>query len=130
MMRQVWVTRTNCNDNGVCESDEDCFSCPADCGGPRSGARCGNGLCEAMDGENCGTCPDDCAGSVAGTCCGMGEVIVNNTVVGTTEVGCGANVCKTSGRRCREMAVVKSCCGDTVCTGVEDADSCALDCGA
>ena len=40
-----------------------------------SGALCGNGLCEAGDGEHCLTCPADCAGKQTGAaskqfCCG------------------------------------------------------------
>ena len=128
MMRQVWVTRTKCNNNRICDANEDCFSCPGDCGGLQSGARCGNGLCEAGDGENCGTCPSDCAGTPAGPCCGHGAVVVNGTTVGSTSLGCGASLCQAGGFRCRHMAVVQACCGDSVCTGVETSQSCPLDC--
>ena len=61
MMRQFHLQQPNCNNNGVCELYEDCYSCPNDCA-LESGARCGNGLCEAGDGENCANCPEDCPG--------------------------------------------------------------------
>ncbi len=62
MMRQFWVINRNCNKNSICEAGEDCYSCPGDCA-ISSGAKCGNGICEAGDGENCATCRQDCAGN-------------------------------------------------------------------
>jgi uncharacterized protein YjiK len=49
-----------CDDDGVCEVDEDCHSCPNDCWG--SDPVCGNDVCEAGDGEDCRSCPSDCNG--------------------------------------------------------------------
>jgi hypothetical protein len=50
-----------CDFDGLCEPGEDCTGC-SDCpGGTISGATCGNGVCEAGDGEDCATCPSDCA---------------------------------------------------------------------
>jgi formylglycine-generating enzyme required for sulfatase activity len=48
----------------VCDAgtDEDCRTCPGDCGDC-----CGNGLCSPNDGEDCGSCTIDC-----GDCCGDG----------------------------------------------------------
>jgi hypothetical protein len=128
MMRQFWVAREGCNEDGVCDADEDCFSCPEDCGGLASGARCGNGLCEAGDGENCATCPEDCGGTIGGVCCGTGDLIFQGANVGTTTTGCAADECKADGRRCRASSPVKSCCGDSVCTGAEVVDTCPVDC--
>jgi hypothetical protein len=55
-----------CGDD-VCHGEEDCKSCPADCG-----ECCGNGACEALFEEDCTTCPADC---------------------GECPVGCGDDVC-------------------------------------
>ncbi|MFH2063124.1 MAG: hypothetical protein ABIJ46_03135 [bacterium] len=49
---------SNCG-NGSCDSDEDKFSCPADC--PLSLSVCGDGICQADEGSL--DCPSDCAAS-------------------------------------------------------------------
>jgi hypothetical protein len=54
------ATSSACGD-GTCDTDENCSTCPDDCG--TCGAECGNGTCES--GEDCSTCPGDC-----GTCGG------------------------------------------------------------
>ena len=53
-----------CGD-GWCAFNEDCQSCPGDCG-----KCCGNGQCEDQYGESCNTCPTDC-GACPGedSCC-------------------------------------------------------------
>jgi cysteine-rich repeat protein len=50
-----------CGDT-ICGGDEDCASCPADCG---ECPACGNGRCEA--GEDCGSCASDCGSCPACT---------------------------------------------------------------
>ena len=132
MMRQFRTTNdpANCNNNGTCNYGEDTISCPNDCG-TVSGARCGNGLCEAGDGENCLTCAADCAGKQKGSaskqfCCGNG---------GTNPLGCGANadgseacVDASKGRACRIIAVPLAECGDGLCEGAETGANCPADC--
>src|SRR5262245_42900079 len=49
-----------CGDQ-TCQATEDCSTCPIDCGGQC----CGNGTCQPQFNEDCGTCPADC-----GACCG------------------------------------------------------------
>lgn len=112
MMRQMRVIndKKNCNNNGVCEAEEDCESCPKDCG-VASGAKCGNGLCEVGDGETCKTCPFDCARG-ATFCCGE-------------DTNCDDHRC---GPRCKPTQSVMSCCGDSVCEGAETPSSCSVDC--
>ena len=57
-----------CNANGICDSGEDCTGCPSDCVcGTSTGARCGNGICEAGNGEDCLSCPSDCNGNQGGS---------------------------------------------------------------
>merc|ERR1712100_15476 len=120
MMRQYRLINdaADCNQDGVCDDGEDCFSCPSDCG-VSPGGRCGNSLCEAGDGENCQNCPDDCAGSMGGTfCCGLSGNC-------NMDPECYAGV-----RGCRENATVAACCGDQQCEGAETDLSCPVDCDA
>jgi len=117
-----------CDFDGVCELGEDCNSCPSDCvSGTTSGASCGNGICEAGDGENCVNCAADCNGQQNGRpanrfCCGDGG--------GTNPVDCSDSRCTTGGFSCTtEPATVGSfCCGDLVCSSGESCSNCALDC--
>jgi hypothetical protein len=45
----------SCGD-GVCNGDEDCSTCPNDCG--QCQPRCGDGICNGL--ETCRSCPGDC----------------------------------------------------------------------
>jgi len=119
-----------CGDD-LCEMGEDCLTCATDCPSfPLSGASCGNGLCEAGDGENCVTCPADCNGKQNGKpsgrfCCGDGG--------GENPVGCGDSRCTSGGFACTSVPQGgggSTCCGDLVCEAPEDSFNCALDCGA
>ncbi len=120
-----------CNNNGICEAGEDCGNCANDCiSGTTAGASCGNGVCEAGDGENATLCPADCNGIVSGKpanrfSCGFGDSSNNNSV------GCSDPRCTTGGYACTEEPVepVSYCCGDATCSGPEDSSSCSLDCG-
>jgi hypothetical protein len=98
-----------------------------------SGALCGNGLCEAGDGENCVTCAADCAGKQKGNasrqfCCGFDDGQVNNPL------GCGVDasddrcIDRSNDWYCRLAPRVEACCGDTMCEGEETESSCAVDC--
>ena len=124
------VTPT-CNNNGICESGEDCLGCAADCPSfDLPGANCGNGLCEAGDGETFFTCSADCAGKSNGKpsnrfACGFGD--------GLNPDGCGDSRCNSGGFSCTETPVGSggtTCCGDLACEIPEDSFSCGLDCGA
>jgi hypothetical protein len=111
-----------CNNNGTCESGEDCNNCPNDCISGSGGASCGNGLCEAGDGEDCQNCSADCNGKTNGPpsgrfCCGATE-------------GCGDSRCNSGGYSCTTTPQGTSyCCGDGTCEGAEDTNNCAIDCG-
>jgi subtilisin family serine protease len=114
-----------CNFNGTCDPSENCDNCPIDCSSG-TGASCGNGMCEAGNGEDCVTCPTDCNGRQDGKpanryCCGAGG--------GEGPIGCGDARCNASGSVCITSAVVPSCCGDGVCDGIENGCDCAIDCG-
>jgi spore coat protein A len=137
MMRQFQAVNdsANCNFDSVCDADEDCVSCSADCA-QVSGALCGNGLCEIGDGEDCVSCPADCAGDQSGGplfCCGDGDGIA-------PVANCGMDVdgftvlddrCTTEGFFCRISPRLSACCGDTLCEGQESVsgpNSCDVDC--
>ena len=109
---------TSACSNGVCDASETCSSCAADC--QVTGAVCGNGICEAGNGESCVSCPADCNGRQGGKpnqrfCCGF---------AGSNPVGCNTSQC---GAACTTQSM-SSCCGDGVCSGAEDTDTCLRDC--
>ncbi len=135
MMRQFQTTNNPAYAvvDGVCSELEDCISNPDDCD-LVSGALCGNGLCEAGDGENCITCPEDCAGKQKGSasntfCCG--DTTAGNPI---NPIGCGVDVddnrCIDAGSSifCRVAERVQACCGDKLCEGQETELNCAVDC--
>ena len=96
-------TPAACDNDNVCEAGEDCGNCPNDCiSGTSSGAVCGNGLCEAGDGENASSCSADCNGILNGKpsnrfSCGFGDSY-------TTD-GCGDSRCTSEGYSCTEKPV-------------------------
>ena len=114
-----------CDNDGICEQDEDCNGCPNDCVSG-SGASCGNGICEAGNGENCVSCPSDCNGIQNGNpsgrfCCGDGG--------GANPLSCSNSLCTQGSFECMETANSGSCCGDLTCEGIENSASCEIDCG-
>jgi hypothetical protein len=116
-----------CDFDGICEEGENCGSCPSDCISGTAGAVCGNGLCEAGDGENGVNCSADCNAKLNGNpanrfSCGLG---------GDYAVPCTDPRCTDDGFQCTEILVTPEpyCCGDAMCGGAEDSFSCALDCG-
>jgi spore coat protein A len=135
MMRQFQTVNdpANCVVNGICDPSEDCDGC-ADCA-QVSGALCGNGLCEAGDGENCVTCPDDCAGKQKGSasrqfCCGYDDGQVTNPVkpLPCGDVNDDRCIDASANLFCRVEPRVMACCGDALCEGQETVGSCAVDC--
>ena len=94
---------TSCGD-GSCSGEEDCASCPDDCGVCDT---CGDGTCTGE--ETCSTCSSDC-----GQCprCGDGSCS-------------GEEDCTSCPGDCGVCVV----CGDGVCSGSEDCSSCPADCG-
>lgn len=82
-----------CGD-GVCDSDETCDSCAADCG--QCPAGCGDGVCAGT--ESCTTCPSDC-----GTCaCVRGD----GTCTGSTV--CVSGVCEPIFNRTWRITIVSA----------------------
>ena len=117
-----------CNFNGVCEAGEDCSTCGADCiSGTTSGAVCGNGICEAGNGENCVSCAADCAGKQnkkpsGRFCCGDGG--------GQNPADCSSQTCNGNGFTCTTVPADAGsfCCGFGGCETGESCGNCALDC--
>jgi len=114
-----------CDNNGECETGEDCNTCPNDCFST-AGAACGNDICESANGEDCLTCPGDCNGQLTGKvsnryCCGNGTAQYGVT--------CADGRCTGGGNTCSSNAAVPTCCGDLTCATVEDECNCAVDCG-
>ena len=114
-----------CDNDGVCEVDENCDSCPSDCSSG-DGSTCGNGVCETGNGEDCLSCPSDCAGRQDGRpgvrfCCGDGD--------GIAAVGCEDSRCSADGFQCYNEAVAAFCCGDGACSFPESGFECEIDCG-
>jgi hypothetical protein len=119
------LDRSGCY-NGICDATENCATCAEDCvSGTYGGAVCGNGICEAGNGEDCVSCPADCNGVQTGKpsgryCCGDGD--------GVNPVGCGDSRC---GSACTDDGAAGGsyCCGDGSCDGPEGDLGCILDCG-
>jgi DNA-binding beta-propeller fold protein YncE len=114
-----------CDNDGVCEVDENCGNCPNDCIG--GGPACGNDVCEIDAGEDCGSCPSDCNGIQTKRkskryCCGDGD--------GQNPVFCGDGRCTSGGNTCDAAPIPSWCCGNGTCESPEeDALNCAIDCG-
>lgn len=115
-----------CNDNGICESGENCDNCPNDCISSDYDGVCGNGVCEPGIGEDCLSCPTDCRGKQKGAtkkqyCCGDGA--------GVNSVNCGDPRCSEEGYSCSDISAGSYCCGDLICEGAENSYDCEVDCG-
>merc|ERR1712176_879946 len=110
--------------NGVCDSDEDCHSCPSDC--ISHFPSCGNGICE--EGENCEECPQDCNGElsdeVQGLYCCYGGLEKPEEL--EHAVSCSDRRCDSSHDKCSYQPT-SYCCGDGVCEGKETLGNCAVD---
>jgi PKD repeat protein len=106
-----------CDNNGICETGEDCNNCLNDCFSGASGY-CGDGIC-AGGGEDCFTCPQDCrcAGNICKKGC-CGDLECSGEDPNQCPVDCDPDFVPPPG----------SCCGDGFCEGEEDATNCAIDC--
>ena len=100
-MNPVCEASSMCGDSW-CQNDEDCVSCPQDCG---SCPECGDNLCNGD--ETCQSCPGDC-----GACCGNGNC---QSLYGEDKISCP------------EDCIV---CGDSSCDDGESCTNCPDDCGA
>lgn len=129
--------------NGYCAgSGEDCNSCPQDCPKETSSS-CGDGICNA--GEDCNSCSIDCtSGTIppTGTCSacfkGKCDSSCNSRKEGPdcadcnqeTNYCCGQDFFDSAycGNNSGYAGEIISCCGDSVCEGIETAQNCGADC--
>jgi hypothetical protein len=114
-----------CDNDGTCDTGEDCNTCPNDCIIEGRVEICGNGVCEPYIGEDCLSCPEDCTGKQNGKpskqfCCGDGD--------GVNPVDCNDARCTSEGYLCNNVPKF-FCCGDSVCGEAEDSINCEIDCG-
>jgi cysteine-rich repeat protein len=112
--------------NGSCEAGEgeSCVNCPADCG-----SCCGNGTCDS--GESTASCPADCIPPCGNGTCEGSETCTN------CEGDCG--LCFCGNTTCDPTETCTDCagdcgpcepvCGDAQCTGTETCTACPGDCG-
>ncbi|MFW5878736.1 MAG: Kelch repeat-containing protein, partial [Myxococcota bacterium] len=112
---QCVATPENCGD-GTCDADEDCATCPDDCG-----TCCGDGTCDPAQNEDCWTCPADC-----GSCCGDGAC---NPSHDETCLSCPADCGCPAGSTCDPETETCVCAPD--CDGRECGDDgCEGSCGS
>jgi hypothetical protein len=83
---------------------------------------CGNGVCETAAGEDCLSCALDCRGKQSGNprnrfCCGL-------------DTPCSDGQCTADSYQCSASSPGQTCCGDGICSGLENSLVCARDCGA
>ncbi|MBN1430564.1 MAG: hypothetical protein JXB07_19490 [Anaerolineae bacterium] len=117
------VSGSRCG-NGICENDEDVYSCDMDCG------VCGDGLCTTF--ENPQNCPQDCGGG--SSTCGNG-VCENGEDVYNCDMDCGVcgdglcTVFENAGNCPQDCGGGSSTCGNGLCENGEDVYNCDMDCG-
>ncbi|MGK0359432.1 MAG: hypothetical protein ACI9U2_001734, partial [Bradymonadia bacterium] len=113
-----------CGDD-ACNGDEDCSTCPADCGNC-----CGDGACAGERGEDCATCLSDCA------CGGDDRCDAANGVCEACQPQCDGRACGEDGcggtcGDCPGMAACDNGVCAVMCVPVCDGRSCGPDgCGS
>ncbi len=140
-----------CNDNGICETDEDCEICPNDCF-QTSASCCGNDFCEINEfcsncETDCGICPfcgDGTCNSSENKCgcsadCGSAPIsermvpdVSNFSCQNGTDDDCdGAIDCNDSDCVDDSACAPKPVCNNNnLCDGSEDCINCPNDCAA
>jgi hypothetical protein len=108
--------------NDICRAGESCQMYPLDCASATiSLVACGNGVCEAGDGENFLNWPYDCHGDTAAShYCGSGYSCETESCCNQRSFRCTS---LTSGS-------VSTCCSDGVCTWGKSSKTCNLYCKA
>ncbi len=115
--------------NGVCDSQENTFSCAKDCT-PRGGY-CGDRVCTAGS-ENTTNCPEDCGGiEICGdTACIGKEDSFSCPLDCDLPPDCGNKVCeeREHAYNCPIDCGYAESCGDSVCGAKENFYNCLADC--
>ena len=122
-----------CGDS-VCDANESCSTCAADCG-----VCCGDGLCRRDQAEDCNACRTDCACAGDESCAVDGRCVVG-CAASCDGRACGSNGCGGSCGACAQDQVCNGeglcaqppqSCGDNRCdqNAGEDCATCPVDCG-
>lgn len=110
-------------ENDICDSTENCSTCPEDCGECQY---CGDDFCDYD--EDCGNCEEDC-----GECEeAEDEDDEDNARNNTLSSACGNNICGSNENctSCEEDCGECPTCGNKVCSNYENCSTCPKDCGA
>ncbi len=116
-----------CGDK-VCGSNENCSSCPADCG---KCIICGDKICEGN--ETYINCPNDCKKQIicGDKTCEGSETYLNCQADCKKQIICGDKICEgyESYSNCPADCPKPLICGDKICEGNETCETCVNDCG-
>ncbi len=122
-----------CNAGNICVKEG---TCPSEVPGCQTSSSCGDGRCNAQEGETCQTCEKDCGKCQPG--CGDGECTAPQEDCGTCPADCGACPPVCGDDNCELPETQATCpqdcssthCGNGKCETGETVSNCPADCKA